>query len=59
MTVLTPINFNKDHITCGSRIYNYDYDGYLSMVDVAARIISDYKFDKKCRKGATNGKNRV
>ena len=44
MTVLTPINFNKDHITCGSRIYNYDYDGYLSMVDVAARIISDYKF---------------
>ena len=59
MTVLTPINFNKDHITCGSRIYNYDYDGYLSVVDVAARIISDYKFDEKCRKGAANGKNRV
>ena len=67
MTVLTPINFNKDHITCGSRIYNYDFDGYVSMTSMAERIISDWKFDEKCRKlannnikkGAANGKNRV
>lgn len=43
-------NYKPDHSTCGSVIYNYDFDGYLSMTSMAERIISDWKFDEKCRK---------
>ena len=50
----TPSNYNADHSTCSSRIYNYDFDGYVSMADMAERIISDWKLDEKCRKLANN-----
>lgn len=50
----TPMNYNREHTTCSSRIYNYDFDGYVSMADMAERIISDWKFDEKCRKAAKN-----
>ena len=59
-------NYKTDHSTCGSIIYNYDFDGYVSMADMAERIISDWKFDEKCRKlvnnnikkGVTNGEKQ-
>ena len=47
-------NYKPDHSTCSSIIYNYDFDGYVSMSDMAERIISDWKFDEKCRKNAEN-----
>ena len=47
-------NYNVNHSTCGSVIYNYDFDGYVSMASMAERIISDWKFDEKCRKLATS-----
>ena len=47
-------NYKPDHSTCGSKIYNYDFDGYTSMSDMVERIISDWKFDKKCRKLVNN-----
>ena len=47
-------NYKTNHSTCGSIIYNYDFDGYVSMADMAERIISDWKFDEKCRKNAEN-----
>ena len=47
-------NYKLDHSTCGSVIYNYDFDGYVSMTSIAERIISDWKFDKKCQKLANN-----
>ena len=43
-------NYKPDRSTCGSVIYNYDFDGYVSMADMAERIISDWKFDKRCKK---------
>ena len=59
-------NYKPDHSTCGNVIYNYDFDGYVSMSSMAERIISDWKFDEKCRKatnntqkGSINGKNRI
>ena len=60
-------NHKPDHSTCGIVIYNYDFDGYVSMTSMAERIISDWKFDEKCRKlannnikkGVANGKNRI
>ena len=63
----TTENYKTDHSTCSSVIYNYDFDGYVSMTSVAERIISDWKFDEYCRKlandnikkGTTNGKNRI
>ena len=50
-------NYKTDHSTCGSLIYNYDFDGYVSISTIAERIISDWKFDEKCRKNIINKKN--
>lgn len=43
-----------DHATFGGNVYNYDFDGCTSMSDIAERIISDWKFDERCRKNAQN-----
>ena len=43
-------NYKPDRSTCGSVIYNYDFDGYVSMADMAERIISDWRFDNRCNK---------
>ena len=51
---ITLRNYKPDRFTCGSVIYNYDFDGYVSMADMAERIISDWKFDEDCRKLANN-----
>ena len=50
-------NYKSDHSTCGSIIYNYDFDGYVSMADMAERIISDLKFDEQCRKNVESRDN--
>ena len=47
-------NYKPNHSTCGSKIYNYDFDGYVSMSTMAERIISDWKLDERCRKLANN-----
>ena len=47
-------NYKPDHSTCGSVIYNYDFDEYVSMSDMAERIISDWKFDEERRKDVLN-----
>ena len=47
-------NYKPDHSTCGSQIYNYDFDGYVSISDMAERIISDWKFDEERRKDVSN-----
>ena len=49
-------NYKSDYSTCGSVIYNYDFDGYVSMKDMAERIISDWKFDEQRRKDIETGK---
>lgn len=43
-----------NHSAFGGNIYNYDYDGYTSMEDIASRIASDLKFDKRCKNNAEN-----
>ena len=50
-------NYKPDYSTCGSVIYNYAFDGYVSMADMAERIISDWKLDEKCRKNAESRDN--
>ena len=50
-------NYKPDHSTCGSVIYNYDFDGYVSMADMAERIISDWKLDEQCKKNAESRDN--
>lgn len=49
-------NYKPDHSTCGSVIYNYDFDGYVSITDMTERIISDWKFDEQRRKDIETGK---
>ena len=47
-------NYKPDHSTCGSVIYNDDFDGYVSISDMAERIMSDWRFDEQCKKNALN-----
>ena len=47
-------NYEKNYSTFGGVIYNYDFDGYVSMRDMAERIISDWKFDEERRKDVSN-----
>ena len=47
-------NYKPDYSTFGGVIYNYDFDGYVSMTSMAERIISDWKFDEERRKDVLN-----
>ena len=47
-------NYKPDHSTFGGTISNHDYDGHETMSDIAAPIVSDWKFDEQCRKNALN-----
>ena len=47
-------NYKPDYSTFGGKVYNYDFDGYNSMADIAKRIASDLKFDEQCRKNVKN-----
>ena len=50
-------NYKPDYSTCGNVIYNYDFDGYVSMSTMAERIISDWNFDGQ-RRNDTENKDR-
>ena len=47
-------NYKPDYSTFGGVIYNYDFDGYVSMTSMAERIISDWKFDEERSKDVLN-----
>ena len=47
-----------DRSTFGGNVYNYDFDGYNSISDITSRIISDWRFDEKCRKNGENYKRK-
>lgn len=42
----------------GGTINNYDFDGYLTMSDMAARIVADWNFDRSCKLQAENRNRR-
>ncbi len=44
------------HSTFGGIIYDYDFDKPLTVSNIAARIISDWNFDKQCRKNTESRK---
>lgn len=41
-----------DSSTFGGRLYQGDFDTCHYMSDIAARILSDWRFDEECRKNA-------
>lgn len=43
-------NFEHDPKCFGGTITGYDFDGYTPMATVAGKILSDQKFDERCRK---------
>ena len=61
----TAKHYKPDYTTFGGVVYNYDFEGYVSISDAISRILSDRKFDKKCeenikcknrkKKGLTDG----
>lgn len=42
------------HNTYGGKIYYGDFNGYISIADIAERIAYDQKFDKQCHRNADN-----
>lgn len=50
--------YRPDYSTFGGRIYNYDFEGYNSLADIAARIESDKKFDRTCELNAKGRKKK-
>ena len=44
--------YKHDPTTFGGYVYEYDYDGYLSMSEIAGRILADMNFDKQCKLNA-------
>lgn len=55
---LTPSK--PDHSTFSGNVYNYDFDGYNSISYITSRIISDWRFDEKCKKlGESNKRNKL
>lgn len=49
----TPSNCT-DHTTFGGKISNYSFNAHTTMSDIASQIISDWKFDKQCKRNAEN-----
>lgn len=47
-------NYKPDHSTFGGTISNYNYDGHETMSDIAAHIVSDWKFDERCKHNSLN-----
>lgn len=47
-------NYNVDHSTFGGTISNYNYDRHETMSDIAAHIVSDWKFDERCKHNSLN-----
>ena len=47
-------NYKPDYSTFGGTISNYNYDVHETMSDIATRIVSDWKFDERCRKNELN-----
>lgn len=43
---------NPSHF--GGRIQSYDFEGSLTMRDIAARIVADQRFDEKCKYNTIN-----
>ena len=50
----TPSNYATDYTRFSGLISNYSFDGHSTMADIASQIVSDWKFDERCRKNALN-----
>lgn len=46
--------YGTDDRTFRGLIYNYDFEGPLTMSDIAKRIIADWRFNEKCSKNTEN-----
>lgn len=56
--ILRTISYN-DPTTFSGLIYDYDYDGKTLMADIAERIISDWKFDNRCKRNSELRENPI
>ena len=51
--------YEKNSAEYAGRIYASDFYAKNSLSDIAARIISDRKFDDQCRKNLLGRQNRI
>lgn len=52
-------NYDTEHVTFGGYVYDYDFNGYNSIVEIAGRIASDMKFDESCKKNKVGTKGKI
>lgn len=50
---MTQIN-NLDYTTFGGALSQFDFDGHHTLISMADKIASDFRFDKKCKKDSDN-----
>lgn len=43
-------SYKVDHTTYGGTLSSFDFDGHHTMATITQRIISDFNFDKQCKK---------
>lgn len=43
-------SYKVDHTTYGGTLSSFDFEGHHTMATMAQRIISDFNFDKRCKK---------
>lgn len=43
-------SYKVDHTTYGGALSSFDFEGHHTMTTMAQRIISDFNFDKRCKK---------
>lgn len=51
--------FKTNHSSFSGYVYDYDFNGYTSMTDIASRIASDLTFDKTCKREANIRNNQM
>lgn len=47
-------SYELNHSTYKGIIYEYDFCNHMTMSDVTERIISDWKFDERCKRNIEN-----
>lgn len=45
---------NYDHSTFGGEFNSFDFEGHHTMASMAAKIESDFRFDKQCKLNVIN-----
>lgn len=58
MNTLTGKKLRNLHIEVSPKIYPGDFDGFITMYDMASRIAADMRFEERCKRNAQDRERR-